>query len=210
MPHNWIKSSLDLHPGRKPAHSGARRPRRAGPVLSVAGPACGHAPSPPTGPGTGRAGGLLGARGPPGLGACLPDAQVAAGGHAYLLPMVYGATQVPRTRCRRRKTKRHKAFKAVQAAFAQPPLTQRLAPPGLAEWPAWATDRVKVFQRAASAVEGRNGLLSQRHHHQRGLPQRRDRVWTVVHNCECHAADGTTPAARFFRQPVPDLFATVL
>ena len=35
-------------------------------------------------------------------------------------------------------------------------------------------------------------------------------VWTVLHNFDCHAADGTTPAARFFRRAFPDLFESVL
>jgi hypothetical protein len=130
--------------------------------------------------------------------------------HAYLLPMVYCACQLPRTRGRRRKANIRTAFEAVQAVFEQHPITQRLAPHVLAEWQAWATDRVKVFQRASSAVEGRNGILSQLHHNQRGLPPRWYRVWTVVHNFDCHAADGTTPAAHFFRRPFPDLFETVL
>jgi hypothetical protein len=124
--------------------------------------------------------------------------------------MVYWATQVPRTRCRRRKAKIQEALDTVYAAFAQHPITQRLAPQVLAEWQAWATDRVKAFQRASSAVEGRNGILSQLHHNQRGLPTRRAKVWTVLHNFDCHAADGTTPASRFFRQAFPDLFETVL
>ena len=124
--------------------------------------------------------------------------------------MVYWATQVPRTRCRRRKAKIQEALDSVCAAFAQHPITQRLAPQVLAEWQAWATDRVKAFQRASSAVEGRNGILSPLHHNQRGLPTRRAKVWTVLHNFDCRAADGTTPAARFFRQAFPDLFETVL
>jgi hypothetical protein len=127
-----------------------------------------------------------------------------------LLPMVYWANQVPRTRCRRRKAKIQEALEAVRAAFEQHPITQRLAPHVLAEWQAWATDRGKAFQRASSAVEGRNGMLSQLHHNQRGLPKRRYKVWTVLHNFDCHAADGTTPASRFFRRPFPDLFETVL
>ena len=130
--------------------------------------------------------------------------------HECLLPMVYWATQVPRTRCRRRKVKIQEALDTVCAAFAQHPITQRLAPQVLAEWQAWATDRVKAFQRASSAVEGRNGILSQLHHNQRGLPTRRAKVWTVLHNFDCRAADGTTPASRFFRQAFPDLFETVL
>ena len=130
--------------------------------------------------------------------------------HECLLPMVYWATQGPRTRCRRRKAKIQEAWKVVRAAFEQHPITQRLAPHVLAEWQAWATDRVKAFQRASSAVEGRNGMLSQLHHHQRGLPKRRYKVWTVLHNFDCHAADGTTPASRFFRRTFPELFETVL
>lgn len=130
--------------------------------------------------------------------------------HACLLPTVYWAHQVPRTRCRRRKAKLQEALAAVRAAFAQHPITQRLAPHILAEWQAWATDRVKAFQRTSSAVEGRNGLLSQLHHNQRGLPKQRYKVWTVLHNFDCRAAEGTTPAVRFFGQTFPDLFETVL
>jgi Family of unknown function (DUF6399)/IclR helix-turn-helix domain len=46
----------------------------------------------------------------------------------------------------------------------------------------WATHRVSAFQRTSSAVEGRNGALSQLHHNQRGLPKHRYKVWTVLHN----------------------------
>ena len=127
-----------------------------------------------------------------------------------LLPMVYWAYQVPRTRCRRRKAKIQAALEAVRTTFEQHPITQRLAPHVLAEWQAWATDRVKAFQRASSAVEGRNGFLSQMHHNQRGLPMQRSKAWTVLHNFDCRTADGTTPAARFFGRSFPDLFETVL
>jgi hypothetical protein len=124
--------------------------------------------------------------------------------------MVYWATQGPRTRCRRRKAKIQEAWQVVRAAFAQHPITQRLAPRVLAEWQAWATDRVKACQRASSAVEGRNGMLAQLHHNQRGIPKQRYKVWTVLHNFDGYAADGTTPASRFFRRTFPDLFETVL
>jgi hypothetical protein len=129
--------------------------------------------------------------------------------HECLLPMAYGAHQVPRTRCRRRKAKIQEALEAVQAAFEQHAITQQLAPQGLAAWHAWATDRVHVFQRASSAVEGRHGFLLQWHHHQRGLPKQRYKVWTVLYNFDCQAVDGTTPASRFFRRTFPDLFETV-
>src|SRR6266568_1485188 len=125
--------------------------------------------------------------------------------HQCLLPMVYWNAQVPRTRCRRRKAKMQKALEEVRAAFERHAITQRLAPQVLTAWQAWATDRVKTFQRASSVVEGRNGYLSQMHHNHRGLPKRRYKVWTILHNFDCRAADGTTPASRFFRRTFPDL-----
>ena len=127
-----------------------------------------------------------------------------------LLPMVYWDRQVARTRCRRRKAKMQVAWQEARAAFDRHAITQRLAPQVLADWHAWATDRVNTFQRASSAVEGRNGYLSQMHQNQRGLPKHRYKVWTMLHNFDCRAADGTTPASRFFRQSFPDLFETVL
>ena len=130
--------------------------------------------------------------------------------HECLLPMVYWANQGARTRCHRRKASMQAAWQEAQAAFDRHTITQWLAPHVLAEWQAWATDRVKAFQRASSAVEGRNGFLSQMHHNHRGLPKQRYKVWAVLHNFDCRAADGTTPAARFFRREFPDLFETVL
>jgi len=130
--------------------------------------------------------------------------------HACLLPMMYWHAQVSRTRCRRRKAKMQEALEEVRAAFERHAITQRLAPQVLAAWTAWATDRVKAFQRASSAVEGRNGYLSQMHHNHRGLPKQRYKVWTILHNFDCRASDGTTPASRFFRRTFPDLFETVL
>jgi hypothetical protein len=126
-----------------------------------------------------------------------------------LLPLLYWQQQVARTRCPRRKAKMLQAFKAIQAEFETHPITQQLAPEVLADWKAWAAERATTFQRASSAVEGRNGYLSQMHHNHRGLPKRRYKVWTVLHNFDCRAPDGTTPASRFFRRSFPDLFETV-
>src|SRR4029453_16375329 len=109
-----------------------------------------------------------------------------------LLPMVYWAYQVAHTRWRRRQAKRPQAWQAVRAALARHAITQRLAPQVLTEWHTGATDRIKPFHRASSAVEGRNGYLSPMQHNHRGLPKRRAKVWTVLHHFACRAADGTT------------------
>jgi hypothetical protein len=127
-----------------------------------------------------------------------------------LLPLVYWEHRVAHTRCPRRKTKMVQALEAVRTAFDTHAITRGLDCQVLEEWQAWARLRVQVFARASSAVEGRNGYLSQMHHNQRGVPKRRYKVWTVLHNFDCRAADGTTPAARFFGRSFPDLFETVL
>jgi hypothetical protein len=127
-----------------------------------------------------------------------------------LLPLMYWQHHVSRTRCPRRKAKLLQALESVQDTFDTHLITVQMAPDVLAAWKAWAAEHAKAFQRASSAVEGRNGALAQLHHNQRGVPKRRYKVWTVLHNFDCRAPDGTTPAARFFRRGFPDLFETVL
>jgi len=127
-----------------------------------------------------------------------------------LLPLMYWQEQISRTRCPRRKAKLLQALEGVHNAFPMHPCTMQLAPNVLEEWKAWAAEQAKGFQRASSAVEGRNGYLAQLHHNQRGLPKRRYKVWTVLHHFDCRASDGTTPASRFFRRGFPDLFETIL
>ena len=127
-----------------------------------------------------------------------------------LLPLLYWQYQVDHTRCARRRARMQEVLEALRLEFVSHALTQQLSPQVLKDWQGWATEQVKAFQRTSSAVEGRNGRLSGMHHNQRGLPKERYPVWTVVHNFDCRASDGTTPAARFFSRDFPDLFETVL
>jgi len=103
-----------------------------------------------------------------------------------------------------------RGLEAMPVAFDQQALTPCLPLHALQAWQAWATHRVSAFQRASSAVEGHNGALAPLHHNQRGGPKHRYKVWTVLHNFDCRAGDGTTPASRFFRRSFPDLFETAL
>src|SRR6266568_1573329 len=127
----------------------------------------------------------------------------------HLLPLMYWQYQVSRARGRR-KAQLVQVLEAVQATFQAHPLTAQLTPEVLAGWKAWAVEHAKTFQRASSAVEGRNGYLSQMHHNHRGLPKRRSKVWSALHNFDCRTSDGSTPASRFFRRDFPNLFETVL
>ena len=205
------RDAADCRTGGEPAHGHRGGGRGVRAVPSVAGPACRAGPGAHADPCPSRPGGFGGAPCPAGGGIVRPVTALAAGGvHASRRPMASWAHQGPRTRCRRRHAKRQEALEAGRAAVAQHPRTQRLAPHVLAAWQAWATDRGNALQRASSAVEGRNGLLSPLQQQQRGLPKPRAKVWPVLHHCDGDAPDGTTPAARFFRRTFPDLFETVL
>jgi hypothetical protein len=127
-----------------------------------------------------------------------------------LLPLMYWQEQLRRTRCPGQKAQIALVLQAVEETFERHPCPRQLQPDLLAGWKAWAAEHAKAFHRASSAVEGRNAYLSQMQYNHRGLPTRRYRVWTVLHNFDCQAADGTTPASRFFRRPFPDLFESVL
>jgi Family of unknown function (DUF6399) len=127
-----------------------------------------------------------------------------------LLPLMYWHEQLRRTRHPGQKAQIARVLQAVEDAFERHPCTRQLTPEVLSAWKAWAAEHAKAFQRASSAVEGRNGYLSQMQHNHRGLPTRRYQVWTALHNFDCRAADGTTPASRFFRRSFPDLFESVL
>ena len=127
-----------------------------------------------------------------------------------LLPTVYWEHHVAHTRCVRRQAKLRQACEAAQTALHTHVLTLRLPAQALAQWRAWAMPQVHAFQRASSAVAGRHGVLAQLHHNQRGLPKRRYKVGTVLPHFDGRAVDGTTPASRFFKRTLPDLFETVL
>lgn len=127
-----------------------------------------------------------------------------------LWPLMDWQAQLRRTRHQGQKAQIGLVLQAVAEACEQHPCTRQLNPEVLAGWKAWAAEHAKAFQRASSAVEGRNGSLSQMQHNHRGLPMRRYPVWTALHTFDCRAADGTTPASRFFRRSFPDLFESVL
>ena len=66
------------------------------------------------------------------------------------------------------------------------------------------------FHRASSAVEGRNGYLSHRHHAARGFWPNHLPVLTVIHNFDLKRSDGTTAAQRLFGRQFPNLFTWVM
>lgn len=69
---------------------------------------------------------------------------------------------------------------------------------------------VRQFHRSSSAVEGRNGRLSQMYHNGRGFNKKRLMALTVIHNYGQRRSDGSTSAERLFDTTFPDLFGWVV
>ena len=123
-----------------------------------------------------------------------------------LLPVIYWHKQMKKTKNKKLKTAYRKAWEQALAAYYANPLTQSLTVASVARWRAWAEWMTDKFQRTSSAVEGRNGCLSQMYHNGRGMTVRRLRALTVSHNFDCRRSDGTTAAERLFGMQFPDLF----
>lgn len=73
-----------------------------------------------------------------------------------------------------------------------------------------AEECANLFQRSSSCVEGRNGLLSLRHHGLHRISGRKLGALTAVHNYMVKRNDGTTAAERFFGSKPKDLFEHIL
>ena len=63
-------------------------------------------------------------------------------------------------------------------------------------WNDWANEMCGFFQRTSSAIEGRNGWLSQMHFCGRGLSEKRLKSQTTIHNYFLKRDDGTTACER--------------
>ena len=85
-------------------------------------------------------------------------------------------------------------------------LWNRLDPPTQAIWYKKARPCAAMFQRSSSCVEGRNGVLSLKHHALHKLSANKLQALTVLHNFFSSRRDGTTAAERFFEHKSRDMF----
>jgi len=122
------------------------------------------------------------------------------------LPAVYWHHQLEKTQNADQRKKYQANWHQALAGFQAHPVTTDLAAEELTSWQAWAEEAVGRFHRSSSAVEGRNGYLSQMYHNRRGLAPGRLKTLTVMHNYGLTRSDGTTAAERLFGTPFPDLF----
>ena len=124
-----------------------------------------------------------------------------------LLPTVYWHQQLHKTQNPKQREKYRQAWRPAAQNLQNDAFTATLPESELQRWLEWAEWRARQFHRSSSAVEGRNGSLSQMHHHGRGLSEKRLRALTVIHHDGLKRADGTTAAMRLFGQTFPDLLS---
>jgi hypothetical protein len=126
----------------------------------------------------------------------------------YLLPRVYWQYQVNRTKNPALRQIYQKALAHAQLKLQQHPLTPLYITQK--KWLSWAKQMASNFQRTSSAIEGRNGWLSQMHHNGRGLSIKRLKALTVIHNYYLKRSDGTTAAERLFNKKFTDPFEVIM
>jgi len=127
-----------------------------------------------------------------------------------LLPVIYWHKQVEKTQNNNLKRSYKNALERALTAWQANPFTQNMPSDEIERWRAWAEWMTDKFQRTSSAVEGRNGWLSQMYHNGRGLAVQRLTALTVMHNFDLRRDDGTTAAERLFGTQFPDLFEWVV
>lgn len=127
-----------------------------------------------------------------------------------LLPVLYWHHQQDKTHNTAHRQRYREAWERAVQAWEADPFWSGLSSSEQQRWLEWGDWMVRQFHRSSSAVEGRNGCLSQMYHNGRGLTPKRLKALTVIHNYGIRRHDGTTAAQRLFEIPFPDLFEWVL
>ena len=121
-----------------------------------------------------------------------------------LLPSLYWPAQAAKTDQPQLRTHYQHLASQAQEILASHPQTPQVTQEERHQGAQWALRMTQQFQRSSSAVEGRNGYLSQVYHCRRGLSAKRLRVLTVIHNFGLKRPDGTTAAQRLYQLHFPD------
>ena len=127
-----------------------------------------------------------------------------------LLPVLYWHNQREKTQNPELRKKYDSAWKKALDSFNSHPLTCTISGKEMEKWRSWGEWACNNFHRTSSAVEGRNGYLSQCHHNGRGMTRQRQKALTAIHNFDTKRRDGTTPAQRLFGVEFEDMFEWIL
>ena len=130
----------------------------------------------------------------------------------YLLPYIYWQKQINKTNSKKIRRFYKLSVKAAGEKLKAHRLTPLMYPDEetASEWVKWAHKMSNIFLRTTSAVEGRNGWLSQIHFNGRGLTEKRITSQTTIHNYYLKRSDGTTACERLSEIKPDDLFEYIL
>ena len=81
-----------------------------------------------------------------------------------LLPVVYWHHKMEQTKNSNAKKKYRHAWEQASEAIKAHPFSSNLSISDMERWLTWAENMARQFHRSSSAVEGRNGCLSQMYH----------------------------------------------
>ncbi|NQY74432.1 MAG: hypothetical protein HRT90_06680 [Candidatus Margulisbacteria bacterium] len=112
----------------------------------------------------------------------------------YLLPFVYWKAQIKKTNSKIIRRFYKLSYRNSEAELEKHQLTIRCF--SNLKYTKWAISMAKIFIRSTSAIEGRNGWLSQIHFNGRGLPEKRLISQTGIRNYFLTRTDGTTACER--------------
>jgi hypothetical protein len=116
--------------------------------------------------------------------------------HLYL-PCIYWQNQIAKTDSKEIKKMYALSFQHSKELLDKHHLTNSMTSSSDKKvWDNWANEMCGFFQRTSSAVEGRNGWLSQMHFCGRGLSEKRLKSQTTIHNYFLKRDNGTTACER--------------
>ena len=130
----------------------------------------------------------------------------------YLMPYIYWKNQINKTRSKIIKRFYRLSMNSAKAQLGSHNLSKSLLNDHnfIFQWRSWAEEMCNIFLRTSSAIEGRNGWLSQIHFNGRGLSENRIHSQTAIHNYFLKRSDKSTACERLSGIRPDDLFKFII
>jgi hypothetical protein len=130
----------------------------------------------------------------------------------YLMPSIYWKNQINKTRSKIIKRFYRLSLNSAKTKLDSHHLSQNLLnnKQFILKWECWAEEMSAIFLRTSSAIEGRNGWLSQIHFNGRGLSSDRIHSQTTIHNYFLKRSNGSTACERLSGIKPANLFEYII
>ena len=130
----------------------------------------------------------------------------------YLMPYIYWKNQINKTGSRKIKRFYRLSMDSAKDKLDLHPLSKSILNNHnfISQCRAWAEEMCRIFLRTSSAIEGRNGWLSQMHFNGRGLSENRLHSQTAIHNYFLERNDNSTACERLSGIKPDNLFQFII